>query len=132
MRDFTYDLFVRDMARYKGTPIKGVHLSDRCNEKHHFIAWIKDMARDFKIEWEREHGIKFYDNYEWQGDAFARLLKENNFSDYYKDIYGQRPHLDIWYYVTLLEMPQQSDISYTFCANPIEDAIGYAKKNRGQ
>lgn len=123
--DWTYDLFAEDMVTYRPAP-QGAHLSERCSDRHHFINWFKTAAREFRAEW----GDKDWIPCMYIGDAFAEELRDNGFSDYYKDIYGQRPHLPMWYYVTLLELPQRGDVGYTFCANPIRDAKKLAREVR--
>lgn len=124
--DFTYDLFVEDAKKYTATAIKGVHCRRNADEREHFMVWLKNAARDFKETWMKSHkGL--YDRHDgYIGDAFAQTL-DDWFSDFYKDTYGQRPHLDNWYYVHALGLPMQSDIARTFCADPVELACSMAK-----
>ena len=65
---------------------------------------------------------------------FAResMFTDGWFSDYYKDTYGQRPHLAIWYYIHMLGLPMSEDTGRTFCASPIEDACANASWVRNQ
>lgn len=128
--DFTFDMFVEDAELYTATPIKGVYCNSNASDRKRFMAAMKNAVRDFIAEW---NNGKMYRNdcgWEWIGDAFAEYLSEMNFSDMYKDAYGQRPHLHAWYYVHVLGLPMLGDTSRTFCAYPIEDAIGRAKMVR--
>lgn len=90
------------------------------------MTFIKGTVRDFCRDW----GDHQYDDIRgWIGDAYAREL-DQWFSDFYKDAYGQRPHLPVWYYVHILGLPMREDVSRLFCANPIENAIRDAKLTR--
>ena len=129
VQDWSFDLFAEDMAKYKGFP-KGVHCSDICSDRQKFIVWFKGLARDFRTEWSKEHKGD-YDKYDgYIGDAFARILADACFSDYYKEVYNQRPHLSRWYYIHLLGLPMSEDTGRLFCANPIEDVKDSAKEYR--
>ena len=129
-QDWTYDFFIEDSKLYKATPIKGVHCRKDASDREQFMVWLKNAARDFTAEWKQDHK-GFYDRYDgWIGDAFAQTLCRGIFSDVYKDTYGQRPHLPIWFYVHLLGMPMQEDTARTFCASPVEDAMEEAEFRR--
>ena len=131
--DWTYDMFFEDSTKYDATPMKGVYPNPKASDREKFMTWFKNLARDFRAEWHKA-GLNDYDRfYGYIGDAFINSLHESIFSDYYKDVYGQRPHLDSWFYVRVLDdMPTGSDVIYTFCANPIRDAIQEAKEVREQ
>lgn len=129
--DWTYDMFMEDAKAYKATPIKGVHCNGKAECRERFMTWFKNLARDFKAEWDEEHGGRQYDRYDgYIGDAFARELRRADFSDYYKDAYGQRPHLADWFYVQAVRFPMNEDTSRTFCAFPIEQAMADARAER--
>ena len=129
--DWTYDLFVEDSKAYKDTPIKGVYPSRDAVAREVFMRWLKSFARDFKNEWCHNHAGRLYDRHDgYVGDAFADVLMDTFFSDLYKDAYCQRPHLPIWYYVTVLGLPMLEDMPRTFCAEPVEDAVMSAKLAR--
>lgn len=128
--DWSFDMFAEDAKLYNATPMKGVYPRRDASEREKFMTWLKGCVRDFTIEWKKNHN-SLYDRYEgWIGDAFARMLSDMCFSDYYKDTYNQRPHLDSWYYVHMLGLHQTGDVAMTFCSEPIEDAIDMAKRNR--
>ena len=128
--DWTYDLFVEDASKYTATPIKGVHCRRNADERERFMRNLKNLVRDYTEKWYKTHENvhDWCDGY--IGDGFARVLRDWDFSDYYKDTYGQRPHLDSWFYVTVLGLPTNQDIGRTFCANPVGDAIENAKRLR--
>ena len=129
--DWTFDQFVEDSKLYEVKPIKGVHCRRNASGRERFMTYLKDMKRDFVIKWNEEHSGHWYDRYDgWIGDRFAEVLINSSFSDLYKDAYGQRPHLDIWFYVHMLDLPCGGDTSRMFCASPIEDAIRFAKMVR--
>lgn len=128
--DWTFDLFMEDVALYKATPIKGVHCRKDASDRENFMVWLKNLVRDFRIEFEKENGNRNFDGYRWIGDYFKRELCESGFSDFYKDTYGQRPHLDCWYYVYALGLPSTGDDAHLFCASPIESAISSARLYR--
>ena len=115
--DWTYDLFMEDVNAYGENPV------DKDNDRECFIGWFKRFARRFKDEWMAEHNGNIYG----VGDAFQDELVESGFSDYYKDAYGQRPHLPYWYYVEAIHFPQFNPF---FCSNPIKDALESAKYTR--
>ena len=128
--DWTYDMFLEDAKAYKATPIKGVYPRRDATYREYFMVTLKGYVRDFKAKWLESH-TGMYDRYDgWIGDAFAQELNDW-FSDFYKDAYNQRPHLDAWYYVHALGLPMNSDTARMFCADPIGDACRRAKQNRG-
>lgn len=125
--DWTYDLFNEDAHNYEATDTNSnVYGCDR----ESFMHWFKNSAKRFVSEWKETHE-HLYDTYDgYVGDAFAATLRDGFFSDFYKDVYGQRPHLPLWYYVKAVGLPQLEDTSRMFCASPIEDAIEDAKRMR--
>lgn len=128
--DWTFDFFMEDARRYHETPYKGVE-ADPSNYRRYFMVWFKNAARDFKAKWLETHA-HLYDRYDgYVGDAFARTLSDW-FSDFYKDTYGQRPHLAPWYYVQAAGLPTREDTARTFCASPVEDAELEAKMLRAR
>ena len=132
--DWTYDYFVEDAKKYKATCMRGVYPREHASDRERFMIWYQNAARDFYVEWMTDHE-HHYDRYDgWIGDAFARRMCDYRagaeFSDLYKDTYGQRPHLPMWYYVHVLGMPMSEDTARTFCANPIQDAIEAARECR--
>jgi hypothetical protein len=128
--DWTYDLFMEDASLYNAKPIKGVHCASDASDRERFMTWLKDLARDFEAEWRKEHNNHLFDGCQWAGEVFAQLLREACFSDYYKDTYGQRPHLPMWFYVQAVKLPHGEDVSRTFCASPVKDATRRARKVR--
>jgi hypothetical protein len=125
-QDWTYDMFLEDVKTYTALPIKGVHCRANASWRERFMRGLKTFARDFEEKWLEEHEGHMYDN-GWIGNEFARALVDWGFSDYYKDAYGQRPHLNPWYYVHALGFHHSEDVGRTFCANPVRDAVRNAK-----
>lgn len=129
--DWTYDLFLEDSKKYNATPIKGVHCRKGADSREQFMTWFKNCARDFKAEWSQQNGDRYIsENYEYIGDAFKQYMYDTCFSDFYKDTYGQRPHLDWWFYIHAIELPMRSDTARLFCAYPVENAVEDAKRVR--
>ena len=131
--DWTYDLFVDDSKLYKATARKGVYPRRDASYREYFMTMFKGYVRDFIKKWNAEHDGHWYDRYDgYIGDAFARepMFSNGFFSDFYKDAYGQRPHLDIWFYIHLMGLPMSEDTARTFCAYPVEGAVDDAKSVR--
>ena len=115
--DWTYDLFCNDLK----------------NDANDFVRWLKKRAAEFSERWIAAHDGKKYDPIDgYVGDAFADEIMSDCFSDWYKDEYNQRPHLDRWFYVHPLGLPMSKDVTMTFCmGDRIEDAKDAAKHERG-
>ena len=114
-QDWTYDMYVQ-----------GIRVNDSEDEyNRYFSETMRHNAEEFLENWKREHDGKLYDH-GWVGDAYASTLSDW-FSDFYKEAYGQRPHLPIWYYVNPLGLPMREDTARTFCAEPIEEAMESAQ-----
>ena len=125
--DWTFDYFVNDINAY------GVEDKNSKNYNAYFVAMIKEIANEFKDKWNEENSGKASSRGNgWNGDAFNEWFDWSWFSDFYKDTYGQRPHLPKWYYTKMLGFCQTEDTFRTFCAEPIEDAIWYAQETRKQ
>ena len=122
--DWTFDEYVRDMKRYE--------IADRDLGPYeaYFVSMIKDYAQKFRLKWQWKNDGKLFAHGEYVGDAFQEELIEAGFSDFYKDTYGQRPHLPMWYYVAVLGLPQREDTVRTFCADPLGDACREAERER--
>lgn len=128
--DWTFDFFMEDAIAYHETPCKGINPDHRGDYRKYFMVSFKNKARDFKAKWLENHA-HLYDNRDgYIGDAFGRTLMTGWFSDFYKDAYGQRPHLPIWYYVQAVGFPQGEDTARTFCADPVGEAETDAKAVR--
>ena len=94
------------------------------------MVWLKNIVRDFKAEWAKTHEHDYDSCDGYIGDSFKQVLIDADFSDYYKEVYGQRPHLNSWFYIQALGLPMQEDVSRKFCARPVEDAMESAKRYR--
>ena len=102
--DWTFDMFLEDCKSYKALPIKGVRCPKGASDRERFIASVKLHCNEFveanKQAFTNEHGILL--RYEL-GEALKQSLDRSlYFSDYYKDVYNQRPHLDRDLYLTAL------------------------------
>lgn len=131
--DWTYDMFLADAKQYNATPVKGVHCRSNASDREQFMTWFKNCARDFKAQWMKKYNGKMCADYSYYiGDGFKEYMYDTCFSDFYKDTYGQRPHLDMWFYINAIGLPMSEDIARTFCASPIEHAVEDAQFNRKQ
>ena len=126
--DFSFDRFMEDARRYNAL-IKGVYDNGK-NSRKAFMRWYKTIAQAFKAKWLQAYGHEYDRDAGWIGDAFAEELRESMFSDLYKDAYGPRPHLPLWYYVQAVGFPHSEDVSRTFCAKPVQEAMDMAKACR--
>ena len=122
--DWTFDLFMEDARQY--TAEEPDNASDY---RQYFMGWFKRAAKRFEVEWSKTHEHQYDRRDGYIGDAFGRTLTDW-FSDFYKDAYGQRPHLPVWFYVHAVGFPQSADTARTFCASPMEDAERAAKEVR--
>ena len=122
--DWTYDIFMEDS--------KAFDAGEKIEEyRAGFIGWLKKAAKDFEAEWLAKHnGHRYETGYGYVGDAFAEEAFGDWFSDYYKEAYGQRPHLPNWFYIQAVKLPTKEDTFRTFCATPVEDAMEWAKETR--
>lgn len=125
--DWTFDYFMEDAKLYNATAIKGVYPNRNASDREKFMVWFKNFARDFKIDWLKKYKKIYVFPYGYCGDAFKKALYNSCFSDYYKDVYNQRPHLDYWYYVQATGLHTEEDTARTFCASPVESAVDMAK-----
>lgn len=124
-QDWTYDQYISDVEKY------GADGESASNYNAYFIGYMKRSVARFLDKWNRKHnGCLYAKGYGYVGDEFAATLYDGGFSDFYKDAYGQRPHLPLWFYIHPLGLPMREDTSRMFCASPIEDAVENAKETR--
>ena len=124
--DWTYDLFVEDCDKYT------IEDADSDDYRAYFIGRMKLAVQNFTELWnDRCNNHLYDDHYGYIGNAFEkRVIDDDFFSDFYKEAYGQRPHLPSWYYVHKLGLIHSEDTARLFCSSPIENAINNAKYNR--
>ena len=123
-QDWTYDKYVED------TKIYGADVKDSEDYNAYFMGYMKRTVERFMDKWNRKHDGKLYaSGYGWAGDEFASTITDW-FSDFYKEAYGQRPHLPIWFYVHPLGLPMREDTARMFCADPVEEAATEARQTR--
>ena len=120
--DWTFDYFVEDMNKY------GLEDINSDDYRAYFVATVKGRINRFKEQWIAKHDGKMFDG-EWIGDAFKRWMLDW-FSDFYKDAYGQRPHLPAVYYIHVMGLPMTGDTSWFAYGNVIADAVEAAKRCR--
>lgn len=123
-QDWTFDLFMADVAT--------VRAGGSCEDKYrdYFVKIFVDRAQKFLDDWKSCYGSVYAPSAGYVGDAYKAELADSCFSDFYKDAYGQRPHLPYWYYVQAVGLPMQEDIGRRFCASPVEDAVEAAQAAR--
>ena len=135
-QDWTYDLYLEDMRKYTALPIKGVRPKASASDREVFIRTLKMIARDFLTEWAKNWGGPHRHNgIDWPGGEFEWHLRELCFSDWYKDTYGQRPHLPAWYYIHPLGLNHGWDTvmawdSHGSLDTPLEKRAELAKEAR--
>lgn len=99
--DWSFDLFVADCNNYKALPIKGVYCRQGASANEVFIATLKLICNEFiadnikRFTYVNERNGYTHVDYEEMGKwLWSYLCHEVNISDWYKDVYNQRPHLD--------------------------------------
>lgn len=122
--DWTYDLFIEDVEKYG----IGAAADASADYRAYFVATTKVFVKRFKDRWMKDHDGHLYDH-GWAGDEFAKGFLDW-FSDFYKEAYGQRPHLPLWFYIHPLGLPMREDTARGFCSDPIGNAIYDAKEAR--
>ena len=122
-QDWTYDQYLQDVKVY------GADFEDSGDYNGYFIGYMKRSVQRFLDKWNRAHDGKLYaSGYGYAGDKFASDM--DWFSDFYKEAYGQRPHLPMWFYIYPLGLPMQEDTARMFCADPIGNAATEARHSR--
>lgn len=123
-QDWTFDQYVDGVKKY------GPEENNTDDFTAYFIGYMKRSVARFLDKWNRNHnGCLYARGYGWAGDEFADTIREW-FSDFYKEAFGQRPHLPMWYYVHPLGLPMQEDAARSFCASPIDEACEEAREVR--
>ena len=126
--DWSYDLFFKACETTKALPIKGVYPSRNASDEKRFVAFLKSDFKDYKENLEREYDTTYLS----LEDVFERFCREYNFSDWYKDTFNQRPHLDASFY--LYAMGYENVGGLRFCMSPfaddVEEALWSAKEYR--
>ena len=124
-QDWTYDLYLEDCKKYSADT------EDTSQFRAYFMGYVKRSVQRFLVKWNGAHdGHLYASGYGWAGDEFASEISDWSFSDFYKEAYGQRPHLPMWYYVHPLGLPMLEDTARMFCADPIQDAADAAREAR--
>lgn len=124
--DWSFDKFFKACQSTKALPIKGVHPSRNASDEECFVAYLK---RDF-ADYLADFAIKYsYRNLE---EVFKCYCRETCFSDWYKDTFDQRPHLDSSFYLYAMGYKEVGGIR--FCMSPfseeVEDAVASAEAYR--
>ena len=122
--DWSFDEFVEDMRSVNALPMRrGVHSAKTLTERQQFCQHVKTMAKYFKEDYAEDNGIYVKDSYEYIGDAFANYLKRGDmcFSDWYKDLYNQRPHFQYQYGAMLCGLEVFGEVG--FCGDGWKDLM---------
>lgn len=127
--DWSYDKFYMACQKTKALPkVKGVHPSSNASAEECFIAYLKRDFALYKADIELNYDCRFVSLEE----IFRRFANEWLFSDFYKDTFNQRPHLDASFY--LYAMGYENVGGLRFCMPPfsqdVEDAIWSARAYR--
>lgn len=110
--DWTFDKFVEDMMSVNPLPMRrGVHSPSTMSPRRKFCQYIKTEAKYFMEEYS-ENGTYVKNSYDYIGDAFAEYLDELLFSDWYKDVYNQRPHFDRAFVAMLCDLPVFYEVGF--------------------
>ena len=119
--DWTIDKFFKTCQNVKPLPIKGVHVGQNATEQERFCIELKTAFKDFCAKWDGS-----------LEDLFKSFSCDYNFSDWYKEVFNQRPHLPVEFY--LYAMGYESVGGIRFCMPPfkndVDDAVWSAKAYR--
>lgn len=126
--DWSFDKFYETCQTTKAIPIKGVYPSSKASKEERFVAFLKRDFADYIAKYESLYDCRFVRI----EDIFKAFANEYCFSDYYKDIFNQKPHLDTSFY--LYAMGYTNVGGLRFCMQPfsvdIENALWSAKAYR--
>ncbi len=135
--DWSFDKFLADCKEYDALPIKGVR-RPKASAEEAFIASVKLHIKEF-IEANRERFSTPIGTLDKRplNEALKRFLdRELYFSDWYKDTYNQRPHLDVDLYLWALGFEETVDslpwvgLSFRTMDGIVEDYADHAKRTR--
>ena len=120
--DWTFDLFADAMDSVQALPLPhGVRPSRSLSDVQVFATYVKTA-------------FKFADfsDYMATDDTIREILNDMNFSDWYKEVFNQRPHFDYTLVGALCGVHGSRWIGMAFCADPIGSAKHSAKFMREQ
>lgn len=123
--DWTFDLAYADAKKAKPYAMPhGVRASKNESEGVKLFRYLKTIVK-FENERLLNEGYRPYDN-PW------RMSVDWDFvSDWYKDVYGQRPHFNMDYWCELLaDVGAWTNVGMHFCCDLVADRIAMAKYNR--
>lgn len=116
--DWTFDLALADARKAKALPLsKGVRCPKNMEEGVKLFTYLKTIVKfegQSDTPWDEE----------WQ-----RNIDWDYVSDWYKDIYGQRPHFSKWYWRGLLGV-YQSIVDFKSNADVMKEYADYTKRVR--
>lgn len=107
--DWTLDIAWADADSVKALPMRsGVYSAKNLTEGQKFMQWLKTEAKYFREDWRAKYQYD-YDKYAgWVGDAWVDCISEV-ISDYYKDVYNQRPHFRYEFFAMMCGLPTNAD-----------------------
>lgn len=116
--DWTFDLALADAQRATALPLpKGVRCPKNLDEGVKLFTYLKTI-------------VKFYGQSDTPWDEeWQREIDWSYVSDWYKDIYGQRPHFSKWYWRGLLGV-YQSVVDFKSNQQVMQDYADYTKRVR--
>lgn len=121
--DWTFDLFAEAMNSVEALPMeRGVRPSKNLSEAQRFAQYVKTYIKFAMKGYETDYCSWDY--------VVSRTLSDMNFSDWYKDVFNQRPHFSSDFVGALCGVHGSSWTTRSFCAWPMEDAISNAKRTR--
>ena len=120
--DWTFDLFADAMDSVQALPMAhGVRPSRSLSDAQVLATYVKTA-------------FKFADfsDYVRVDSTIREILLDMNFSDWYKDVFNQRPHFDYALIGALCGVHGSHYTSMMFCADPMGSAKHSAKLVREQ
>lgn len=130
--DWSFDKFYKACQTTRPLPIKGVYPNKNASEEERFVIYLKTAFRDYLAD--------AYANYDCRyvslRELFSRFASDYLFSDWYKDTFNQRPHLDADFYLYAMGYHDVRDsVAWTFCdshefSEDVEEAVKSAEAYR--
>ncbi len=144
--DWSFDLFLADCKKYKALPIKGVYCRQGASDNEVFIStiklicneWLADHTEDYTVRGINSNGREYcyVETRDLCKALWAYLRNDVYFSDWYKDTYNQRPHLngDLYLYALgyteLIDRLTWLGLSFRTMNDIIEDYAKSAQRSR--
>ena len=131
-QDWSFDMAMEDAAKAVALPLRhGVHRACESDGVALFTA-LKTSAKFFAEDFKARNNGRLYSKTEgYCGDAWISSGALDCVSDWYKDVYNQRPHFDSRVFAMLVGLPTGIDGIVGWCNGGDEGYLeGHARSAR--